>query len=101
MKIPFDYYVVLAFSLFIIGLIGMASRKNLVTILMSLELSLNSVNIILIGIDAHTKEPYGQIFALFNIGIAATEAAIGLGIIVALFRARFVEKVDEITDLRG
>ena len=96
-----EQYFVLAFILLGIGLFGMMVRKNLITILMSLELALNSVNIAFVGIDKMNSLIDGQIFALFTIALAAAEAAVGLGIIISLFRLRKAENVNEIIDLKG
>ncbi|MGC8676785.1 MAG: NADH-quinone oxidoreductase subunit NuoK [Hydrogenobaculum sp.] len=94
-------YFILSFILLGIGLFGMMVRKNLITILMSLELALNSVNIAFVGIDRLNHLIDGEIFALFTIALAAAEAAVGLGIILSLFRLRKAENVNEIIDLKG
>ncbi|MGC8852269.1 MAG: NADH-quinone oxidoreductase subunit NuoK [Hydrogenobacter sp.] len=99
--IPLKAYIILSVIIFGLGLFGMIVRRNLVTVLMSMELALNAVNIALIGADAHLGLADGQIFALFIIALAAVEAAVGLGIIVAIFRLRRVESTDEIMDMRG
>lgn len=96
-----EQYFILAFILFGIGLFGMMVRKNLITVLMSLELALNSVNIAFVGIDKVNAMIDGQIFALFTIALAAAEAAVGLGIIISLFRLRKAENINEIIDLKG
>lgn len=96
-----EQYFILAFILLGIGLFGMMVRKNLITILMSLELALNSVNIAFVGIDKVNHLIDGQIFSLFTIALAASEAAVGLGIILSLFRLRKAENVNEIIDLKG
>jgi NADH-quinone oxidoreductase subunit K len=99
--IPLEAYFLVSMVLFGIGVLGLIVRKNLVTVLMSLELSLNAVNIAFVGADYHLGLAEGQIFALFIIALAAAEAAVGLGIIIAIFRLRLVESTDEITDMRG
>ncbi|ADC89848.1 NADH-ubiquinone oxidoreductase chain 4L [Thermocrinis albus DSM 14484] len=99
--IPLEAYLILSFLLFGLGLLGMIARRNLVTVLMSMELALNAVNVALVGADVHLGMVEGQIFALFIIALAAAEAAVGLGIIIAIFRLRKVESTDEITDMRG
>jgi len=99
--IPLEAFLVVSMILFGLGVIGIAARRNLVTILMSLELALNAVNIALVGADYHLGLVHGQIFALFIIALAATEAAVGLGIIIAIFRLKRVESSDEIRELRG
>jgi NADH-quinone oxidoreductase subunit K len=99
--IPLEAYFAVSMILFGLGMLGMIVRRNLVTVLMSLELSLNAVNIAFVGADAYMGLVEGQIFALFIIALAASEAAVGLGIIISIFRYRQVESTDEITDMRG
>ncbi|ADO44809.1 MAG: NADH-quinone oxidoreductase subunit NuoK [Hydrogenobacter thermophilus] len=99
--IPLEAYMLLSIVIFGLGLFGIVVRRNLVTVLMSTELALNAVNIAFVGIDAHLSLANGQIFALFIIALAAAEAAVGLGIIISIFRLRRVESTDEITDMRG
>ncbi|WP_448584086.1 NADH-quinone oxidoreductase subunit NuoK [Thermocrinis sp.] len=99
--VPLEAYLILSIILFGLGVFGMIVRRNLVTILMSTELSLNAVNVAFVGADAHLGLADGQVFALFIIALAAVEAAVGLGIIVAIFRLRKVESSDELTDMGG
>ncbi len=99
--IPLEAYFVVSMILFGLGILGLIVRRNLITVLMSLELALNAVNVAFVGADAHMGLVEGQIFALFIIALAAVEAAVGLGIIIAIFRYRHVESTDEITDMRG
>ncbi len=99
--IPVEAYFAVSTALFVLGLLGMIVRRNLVTVLMSLELALNAVNVAFVGADYHMGLVEGQIFALFIIALAAAEAAVGLGIIIAIFRYRLVDSTDEITDMRG
>ena len=99
--IPLEAYFAVSMILFGLGMLGMIVRRNLVTVLMSLELALNAVNIAFVGADAYMGLVEGQIFALFIIALAASEAAVGLGIIISIFRYRQVESTDEITDMRG
>jgi NADH-quinone oxidoreductase subunit K len=98
--IPLEAYMLISVLIFGLGLFGMIVRRNLVTVLMSMELALNAVNIAFVGADVHLGLADGQIFALFIIALAAAEAAVGLGIIISIFRLRRVESTDEITDLR-
>ncbi len=99
--VPLEAYLILSLLLFGLGVFGTIVRRNLVAILMSTELALNAVNIAFAGADSHLGLVDGQIFALFIIALAAVEAAIGLGIIVAIFRLRKVESSDELTDMGG
>jgi NADH-quinone oxidoreductase subunit K len=98
--IPLEAYMLISVLIFGLGLFGMIVRRNLVTVLMSMELALNAVNIAFVGADVHLGLADGQIFALFIIALAAAEAAVGLGIIISIFRLRRVESTDEITDMR-
>ncbi len=99
--IPLEAYLTLSIVLFGLGVFGMIVRRNMVTVLMSMELALNAVNVLFVGADAHLSLVDGQVFALFIIALAAAEAAVGLGIIIAIFRLRKVDSTDEITDMRG
>ncbi|MDW8237445.1 MAG: NADH-quinone oxidoreductase subunit NuoK [Aquificaceae bacterium] len=99
--IPLSAYLILSFILLGLGIFGMIIRRNLITVLMSMELSLNAVNVMLVGVDSHIHLVDGQVFSLFVIAIAAAEAAVGLGIVVSIFRLRRVDSTDELTDMRG
>lgn len=94
------HYVVLSAALLLIGIIGFLTRRNIVVILMSLELILNSVNINLVAFSHHFREMDGQIFAIFVITVAVAEAAVALGILIALFRNRETVCADEIDLLK-
>jgi len=99
--IPLEAFLAVSMILFGLGVVGIVARRNLITVLMSLELTLNAVNIALVGADHHLGAVEGQIFALFVIALAATEAAVGLGIIIAIFRLKRVDSTDEIREMRG
>jgi NADH-quinone oxidoreductase subunit K len=86
---------------FIIGVFGFLSRKNIITIFMSIELMLNAVNINLISLSHYLQDLRGQILAFFVIAVAAAEAAIGLAIVIALFRNKATAHVDEIHEMKG
>ncbi|MFN3814361.1 MAG: NADH-quinone oxidoreductase subunit NuoK [Aquificaceae bacterium] len=98
--IPLEAYMTVSIILFGLGIFGTIVRRNLITVLMSTELALNAVNIAFVGADTHLGLADGQIFALFIIALAAAEAAVGLGIVISIFRLRRVESTDEITDMR-
>src|SRR5919202_6642557 len=89
------HYMVVSTALLLIGTIGVLTRRNIVIILMSIELILNAVNINLIAFSNHFNHVTGQIFAIFVITIAVAEAAVGLGILIALFRNRGTVLADE------
>ncbi len=93
------HYLVLAAGLFMIGVIGVLTRRNVIIILMSIELILNAVNLNLVAFS-RLYGLHGQIFAIFVITDAAAEAAVGLGIIIAFFRNKETVNVDEVDLLR-
>lgn len=103
MSVPLTYYLILGAAVFCIGLYGALVRRNAVGILMALELMLNAVNINLVAFSRSATPGLlsGQIFAIFVIAIAAAEAAVGLGIIIALYRSRKSINADEIDLLKG
>ena len=95
-------YIILAFILFILGVIGIiANRKNIIILLMSIELILLSVNFILITMSTVLDNINGQLFALYILVVAAAESAIGLAILVAYYRVRGTIAVRFINLLRG
>jgi NADH-quinone oxidoreductase subunit K len=94
------HYVVLSAALFFIGTLGVLTRRNIVIILMSIELILNAVNINLIAFSHYFGQVHGQIFAIFVIAIAVAEAAVGLGILIALFRNKGTVLADEMDLLK-
>jgi NADH-quinone oxidoreductase subunit K len=94
------HYLVLSAALLLIGTAGVLARRNIVIILMSIELILNAVNINLIAFSRHFQNVNGQIFAIFVITVAVAEAAVGLGILIALFRNKETVQADEIELLK-
>jgi len=95
-----NHYLVLSVILLIIGVTGMLVRRNIVVMMMSIELILNAVNVNLIAFSKHLQDINGQIFAVFVIVVAVAEAAIGLGILIAMFRNKETVQVDEIDLLK-
>jgi NADH-quinone oxidoreductase subunit K len=95
-----SHYLVLSLALFTIGVIGVVTRRNVIIILMSIELILNAVNINLVAFSRLFGDVHGQIFAIFIITDAAAEAAVGLGIIIAFFRNRETVLADEMDLLK-
>ncbi len=94
------HYLVVSAALLLIGTIGVLARRNIVIILMSIELILNAVNINLIAFSQYFGDVAGQIFAIFVITVAVAEAAVGLGILIALFRNKETVLADEIDLLK-
>jgi len=99
--IPVSWYLILAAILFVIGAAGVLLRRNVLIVLMSLELMLNSVNINLLAFGQVMQDLRGQIIAIFVIAITAAEVAVALGILVALLRNKHTLEVDDLTILRG
>lgn len=94
------HYLALSAALLLIGTVGVLTRRNVVIILMSIELILNAVNINLVAFSATLHQIGGQVFAIFVITDAVAEAAVGLGILIALFRNKETVQADEIDLLR-
>lgn len=101
MDIGTTHYLVLSALLFVIGLLGIVTRRNMIVVLMSIELVLNSVNLNLVAFSYQLSDLTGQIVAIFTIAVAAGEAAVGLGILVALYRLRGTTELDQASELRG
>jgi NADH-quinone oxidoreductase subunit K len=95
------HYLVVSLLLFGIGLAGVLVRRNLITVLMSIELILNSVNLNLVAFSYQHGDLTGQIFSVFTITVAAGEAAVGLGILIAFYRLRQSTRLDQATELSG
>jgi len=94
-------YLMLAATLFTVGLIGVVVRRNMITVLMCIELMRNAVNINLVAFSSRLSSLEGQIFSVFIITIAAGEAAVGLAIIIQLYRIRATVNIDEVRELHG
>ena len=100
--IGLEHYLTVSAILFVLGVLGIAlNRKNVIVILMSIELILLSVNINLVAFSAFLSDLTGQIFAMFVLTVAAGEAAIGLAILVLYFRNRGTIAVDQINQMKG
>ena len=95
------HYLVLSLLMLGIGLVGVMVRRNFITVLMSLELIFNAVNLNLIAFSYRLGDLSGQILAIFVITVAAAEAAIGLGLIIALTRLKNTVILDEANEMRG
>ena len=101
-EISLGHYLILAATIFTIGVVGIfLNRKNIIVILMSIELILLAVNINLVSFSIYMNDLVGQIFTLFILTVAAAEAAIGLAIIVVYFRNAGTIRVEEIEKLKG
>jgi NADH-quinone oxidoreductase subunit K len=89
------HYLVVAAALFVLGVIGVLTRRNIVIVLMSIELILNAVNLNLVAFSRMWGNLHGQVFAIFIMADAAAEVAVGLGILIAFFRNKETINVDE------
>lgn len=104
--LPLEHVIGLSAILFVIGMIGVATRRNLIVVLMSIELMLNAVNLAFVGFNrlwpgtAEAPSLDGQIFVLMVITVAAAEVAVGLGIVISLFRNRDSVDLEEVSLLK-
>jgi NADH-quinone oxidoreductase subunit K len=99
--VPTEYYVMLSLILFTIGVIGVLTRRNALVVFMSVELMLNSANLALVAYARRWAEIDGQILTFFVITVAAAEVAVGLALLVGIFRTRQTTNVDEVNTMRG
>ena len=98
--VPVSYYLSLSAILFCLGVLGFLLKRNIITIFMSIELMLNAVNLTFVAFAAQLKNLDGQIFVFFVMVVAAAEAAVGLAIIIAVFRTRETLNVDRVNLLK-
>jgi NADH-quinone oxidoreductase subunit K len=99
-SIPLDYYLILSALLFVTGVIGVVTRRNAIVIFMSLELMLNAVNLSLVAFSSFLGDTAGQMFVFFIMAVAAAEAAVGLAIVLSLFRNKQTVYVDEVNIMK-
>jgi len=99
--IGLNHYLILAMILFCIGVFGVVSRRNVIIIFMSIELMLSAVNLVFLSFARYLNSSDGHVWVFMVLTVAAAEAAVGLGIIVALFRNKKTVYVDEVRELRG
>jgi NADH-quinone oxidoreductase subunit K len=100
--IGLEHYLTVAAALFVVGIFGLfLNRKNIIILLMSLELILLAVNINLVAFSAHSGDLVGQVFTLLVLTVAAAEAAIGLAILVCFFRNRGTIDVEDVNVMKG
>jgi NADH-quinone oxidoreductase subunit K len=94
------HYLLLSAALFMVGVIGVMIRRNIIIVFMSIELMLNAVNINLAAFSQQWQNAVGQVFAIFVIAVAAAEAAVGLGILLAFYRNKDTLNVDEMSSMK-
>jgi len=100
MEIPISYYLLLSGILFTIGVVGVLTRRNAIVIFMSIELMLNAVNLTLVAFSKQLNALDGQIFVFFVMVVAAAEVAVGLALIVAIFRIKDTVSIDKINIMK-
>jgi NADH-quinone oxidoreductase subunit K len=99
--VPLVGYLAVSGALFLIGLLGVMTRRNPLLLLLSIELLLNSANLALVAFSRYWDVSDGQVFALVVMVVAAAEVVIGLGLVVAIFRQRIGLDVDELSSMKG
>lgn len=99
--VPITYYVGLSAILFALGAVGVLVRRNLIVMFMSVELMLNAANLAFVAYARHYLSMDGQVFVFFVMAVAAAEVAVGLSMVVAIFRTRRTINVDELSQLKG
>lgn len=98
--VPVSYYVILSAVVFSIGLVGVLIRRNIVMILLSIELMLNAANINFVAFSHYYEMVVGQVFVFFVMTVAAAEVTVGLAIVIALYRSRATINVEELNLLK-
>jgi len=99
--VPVDYYIILSAILFTIGVLGVLIRRNALIIFMSIELMLNAANLAIVAFSSVIQSFSGQIFVFFVIAVAAAEVAVGLALIVEIFKSKHSIDVDQMSSLKG
>ena len=98
--IPLDYYIIFCSALFAIGVVGVLVKRNALVIFMSIELMLNSANLLLAAFSAYRNDPAGQIFVFFIMVVAAAEVAIGLALLVMIYRSTHTIDINVLNKLK-
>ena len=99
--VPLSWYLMLSAVLFALGVAGFLFRRNIITVFMSIELMLNAVNLTFIAFSYQLKQVNGQIFSLFVMVVAAAEAAVGLAIILTVFKNRATLNIDDVNSMKN
>ena len=99
--IPINFYIILSAILFTIGVVGVLTRRNALIIFMSIELMLNAANLAFVAFSSVLQSFSGQIFVFFVIAVAAAEVAVGLALIVEIFKSKRSIDVDQMSSLKG
>ena len=101
MPVPIAHYLLFGATLFVVGMIGVVSRRNVLSYFMSVELMLNAANVTFLAFARERLDLSGQAIAVLVMAVAAAEAAVGLAIVIAVFRTRGTTHVDEVKALKG
>ena len=101
MKIPIDYYIWLSTILFAIGVLGVMFRRNAIIIFACIELMLNAVNLLMVAFSSYLNDATGQVFVFFIMAVAAAEVAVGLAILVMMYRNTKSVDIDILNRLKG
>jgi NADH-quinone oxidoreductase subunit K len=99
--VPITYYLGLSAVLFVLGIVGVLIRRNAIVIFMSLELMFNSANLAFVAFARYYQTLNGQLFVFFVMTVAAAEVAVGLALMVAIFRSKQTIDVDQLNSLKG
>lgn len=101
MNVPTSYVLILSAVLFTLGVLGVLVRRNAIVMFMSIELMLNAANLAFIAFARASESLSGQVFVFFVIAVAAAEVAVGLALIVAIFRSKHSIDIDQVSSLKG
>lgn len=101
MEVTLNHYIMLSFMLFAIGSLGVITRKNIIIVLMSLELMLNAANLALVSFSRFHNDNTGQVFMLMSLVVAACEVAVGLALVVSIYNKRETINIDVLKLLKG
>ena len=99
--VPLSYYLILSAIMFSMGVLGVTLRKNAIVIFMSLELMFNAANLVFVAFARYYQSLTGQMFVFFIMTVAAAEVAVGLALMVAIFRTKHSIDVDQMSSLKG
>ncbi|HRI00669.1 MAG TPA: NADH-quinone oxidoreductase subunit NuoK [Saprospiraceae bacterium] len=99
--IPLTHYILLSTALFVIGLIGVMTRKNVIIVFMCIEIMLNAVNLLFTAVSSYNSDSAGQIMVFFTMAVAAAEVSVGLAIIVMMFKNLQTTNIDLFKSLKG
>ena len=98
--ISLSFYLILSAILFTVGVVGVLTRRNAIVVLMCIELMLNSVNLTFVAFSRYLGSMAGQVFVLMTVAVAAAEVAVGLGLLIALYRGKKTADIDDINILK-